>query len=247
MASKKKFYAILKGRKPGLYTQWDGPNGAKAQVDGFAGSVYRGFETPVEADYFLSTGGKIMPAAVVGDGGEAAAAGPDYQGELAAGKVVVFTDGASTGNPGPGGYGVVLLFKDQRKEMSGGFRCTTNNRMELLACIVALQTLTRRSQVSIYSDSRYVVNAVELGWARRWRENDWMRAPDSKGDSYPAENADLWAQMLDLLDQQQVVFHWVKGHASNPENERCDALAVQAAHQRGLPDDVGFDARKCRK
>jgi len=159
----------------------------------------------------------------------------DYRPDLAAGKVVIFTDGASTGNPGPGGYGVVLLSGSQRKEMSGGFRCTTNNRMELLGVITALSALKQRVPVVIYSDSRYVVDAVEKGWARRWRARGWMR-----DDTNRAENADLWAQLLDLLERYPVEFRWVRGHADHPENERCDRLAVHAAHLPDLPPDPGF-------
>ncbi len=161
-----------------------------------------------------------------------------HQADLAAGKVVVFTDGASTGNPGPGGYGVVILTGDQRKELAGGFRCTTNNRMEMMGVISALQVLPPGSQVVLYSDSRYLINAVQLGWAKRWRSRGWMRDAEN-----PAENADLWAKLLDLLDLYPVEFRWVKGHANNPENERCDRLAVQAAHQRDLPVDPGYRGR----
>lgn len=250
MAEKKKnFYAVLKGRQPGIYTQWGGTGGAESQIKGFPGAVFRGFATRQEAEYFMKTGGQVPPSLVSQsdpDTVESPAAPQDHRPDLAAGKVVIFTDGASTGNPGPGGYGVVLLFGEHRREMSAGYRCTTNNRMELLGVITALSALKRRSQVVIYSDSRYVVNGIQMGWARRWRENDWMRAPDKNGDSQPAENVDLWAQLLDLIDQHEVEFRWVKGHASHPENERCDRLAVQASRQPNLPPDPGFDQRKCR-
>src|SRR5512133_1589867 len=248
MADKKKhFYAVFKGRRPGIYQSWSGSGGAEEQVSGYAGAVYRGFATREEAEYFLRKG-EAMPAAPrlpsLGQApGDTAAPTPrsaldvraEYQPDLDAGKVVIFTDGASTGNPGPGGYGVVLLHADTRRELSGGFRCTTNNRMELSGVIMALQALKSRSTVVIYSDSRYVINAVQNGWARRWRANGWMRNAED-----PAENADLWARLLDLLAEHTVAFRWVKGHASNPENERCDRLAVQAAHRQGLPEDPGF-------
>lgn len=256
MAAKKNFYAVVAGRKPGVYARWSGPGGAEDQVKGFAGAVYRGFSTREEAEAFYRSGGKLPepPAALFAQAGKASGAvtaqaappAPDYAADLAQGKVVVFTDGASTGNPGPGGYGVVILAADarsgvvQRRELSGGFRRTTNNRMELLACIAALQSLPAGSRVVLYSDSRYVVNAVTLGWARRWRAAGWQRAAVENGQRQRAENADLWAQMLDLLDQHAVEMRWVKGHANHPENERCDRLAVQAAARPGLPDDPGF-------
>ncbi len=246
---KKRFYVVLKGRKPGIYTQWGGAGGAEEQIKGHPGAVYRGFATREEADYYLRTGGEVLPAPpplIEVDSNTPAAVEPsppvDYQPDLAAGKVVIFTDGASTGNPGPGGYGVVLLFGDSRKELSAGFRCTTNNRMELLAVIAALRALKRPAQavlpapVVLYSDSSYVVNAVNKGWARRWRARGWMR-----DDTNRAENADLWAQLLDLLGQVEVEFRWVRGHADTPENERCDRLAVQAAHRKDLPADSGFE------
>jgi ribonuclease HI len=130
---------------------------------------------------------------------------------------------------------VVLLYGKTRKELSGGFRCTTNNRMELMGVIVALQAINRPAQAVVYSDSTYVVSAVEKGWARRWRARGWMRDGQNR-----AENADLWAALLDLLDKMEVDFRWVKGHASHPENERCDRLAVQAARGKNLPEDGGF-------
>lgn len=240
---KKNYYAVIKGRKPGVYGQWGGADGAEAQISGFAGAKYKGFATRPEAEYYYKTGGAEMPDHLferlkpeeIAEEAAPPANWDAYKQDLAEGKTVIFTDGASTGNPGPGGYGVVMLHGNARKELSGGFRCTTNNRMEMMAVIAALQALKRRAQVVIYSDSRYVVFAVEKGWARRWKSRGWMRDADN-----PAENADLWAILLDLLDQHQVEFRWVKGHASNPENERCDRLAVHAAHLPNLPPDTGY-------
>lgn len=255
----RKFYAVLTGRKPGIYTLWSGPGGAEEQVKGFAGAKFHGFASREEADAYLRAGGvKAAPELFASDPARppAAPAGPahssvahnsaPYAADLEAGRVVIFTDGACTGNPGPGGYGLVLLCRDGqsgelvRQEGSAGFRRTTNNRMEILACIAALSLLKRRSDVVLYSDSRYVVDAVSKGWARRWRANDWLRAPTESGQRLRAENVDLWEQMLDLLEQHKVEFRWVKGHAQNPENERCDQLAVRAAHQPNLPVDSGF-------
>jgi ribonuclease HI len=151
-------------------------------------------------------------------------------------NVIIYTDGACTGNPGPGGYGVVLLYNEHRKELSGGFRRTTNNRMEMMAAIVGLQTLNQPCEVILYSDSKYLVDAVAKGWARKWRANGWKR---NKKES--AKNPDLWQQLLDLCDRHQVEFRWVKGHAGDAENERCDQLAVAAAKMADLPDDPGYE------
>jgi len=138
-------------------------------------------------------------------------------------NVTIYTDGACSGNPGPGGYGAVLLHKSHRKELSGNDPATTNNRMEMLGVIIALEALKEPCEVDLYSDSKYVVDAIQKGWATRWRQNNWMR---NKKD--PALNPDLWERMLNLLTKHNVNFHWVKGHAGNPENERCDALARDA-------------------
>ena len=150
--------------------------------------------------------------------------------------VTIYTDGACSGNPGPGGYGAVLLTAGHEKELSGGFRLTTNNRMELLAAIVGLETLNRRCQVALYTDSRYIVDAINKDWARRWRDNGWMR---NKREA--AVNPDLWERLLDLLDRHDVDVRWVRGHAGNEGNERADKLAVEASRGKDLPDDHGYD------
>ena len=143
----------------------------------------------------------------------------------------LYTDGASRGNPGPGGYGVVLVCGPHRKELSGGFSCTTNNRMELLAVIVGLEAIKRpNAQVNIYSDSSYVVKAVNEGWL-----NNWLK----KG-LHKQKNADLWERFLRISSKHQLRFFWVKGHAGHPENERCDKLAVEAALQGDLKEDAGY-------
>jgi ribonuclease HI len=249
---KKQFYVVVKGRRPGIYEQWSGETGAQAQVSGYPGAVFMGFATRAEAERYLQSGGRkpaARPAALPAikqatsqppSQPVRAASSQAYAADLAAGKTVIFTDGASTGNPGPGGYGVVMMHGDARQELSGGFRCTTNNRMELTGVIVALQALEHSMSVVVYSDSRYVVDAVEKGWARRWRSRGWMRNSEDR-----AENSDLWAALLNLLEKHQVEFRWVRGHASNPENERCDLLAVKAAHEANLPVDSGYQG-KCR-
>ena len=135
--------------------------------------------------------------------------------------VTIYTDGACSGNPGPGGWGAVLRFKGAEKELSGGERQTTNNRMELSAVIAALRALKEPCAVELYSDSKYVVDALEKGWAEGWRKKGWIKA-----DKKPALNPDLWGELLELAAAHELRCHWVKGHADNEFNNRCDALAV---------------------
>ncbi len=151
--------------------------------------------------------------------------------------VTIYTDGACSGNPGPGGYGTVLLYGEARKELSGGYRLTTNNRMEILAVIKGLEALKEPCRVLLYSDSRYVVDAIEKGWVAKWRQNGWMRNKKER-----AQNVDLWERMTVLLEKHQVSFHWVKGHADNPENERCDELARMAIQSGSLLEDEMYMA-----
>lgn len=154
--------------------------------------------------------------------------------------IYLYTDGAASGNPGPGGFGVVLKCGSLRKEMSGGFACTTNNRMELLAVITGLEAIRwDHATVEVYSDSSYVVKAVNEHWLDNWQVRGWKKV----------KNVDLWMRFLDVYRMHDVTFHWLKGHAGHPENERCDRLAVDAgagAFARGekLPDDSGFSAEE---
>jgi ribonuclease HI len=136
-------------------------------------------------------------------------------------KVEIYTDGACSGNPGPGGWGAVLIYGAHRKEISGREPQTTNNRMELTGVIEGLKMLKKPCEVALFSDSRYVVDAIEKGWALRWQKNGWKR---NKKDA--ALNPDLWEELLSLLSVHNVTFHWVKGHAGHAENERCDELAT---------------------
>ncbi len=136
-------------------------------------------------------------------------------------KVEIFTDGACSGNPGPGGWGAILRYNGVEKELSGYEKETTNNRMELTAVIKALEILKYPCNVTITTDSKYVCDAINQGWAVSWRDNGWR-----KKDKKPALNADLWQQLLSLLEKHNVTFCWVKGHNAHPENERCDKLAV---------------------
>ena len=146
--------------------------------------------------------------------------------------IILYTDGAAKGNPGPGGYGAVLKFGKHRKELSEGFRLTTNNRMELLAVIKGLEAIkSNEHKISVYSDSKYVVDAINKGWLSSWVKKNF------KGK----KNVDLWQRLLPLLKKHQVSFIWVKGHAGNVENERCDVLAVEAAEGANLPPDTAFE------
>jgi ribonuclease HI len=138
-------------------------------------------------------------------------------------KVVIYTDGGAIGNPGPGGYGAVLLYGGHSKEIKGAYRLTTNNRMELKAAIEALSTLKKACDVILHSDSQYLVNAMTKGWVERWQANGWMR-----NKKEPALNVDLWEQLLPLCEKHRVQFVWVRGHAGNPDNERCDELTHEA-------------------
>lgn len=147
--------------------------------------------------------------------------------------VIMYTDGASRGNPGPGGYGTILMWKGNTKELSGGFRRTTNNRMELMAVIVGLEALKKEgTNLKIYSDSQYVVNTVEKGWLKNWIANNF------KGGK---KNKDLWLRYDELAAKHHIRFHWVRGHDSNPHNNRCDELATMAADGQQLSEDEGYE------
>lgn len=147
--------------------------------------------------------------------------------------ITIYTDGSSRGNPGPGGYGAILMAGSHRKELSGGYRLTTNNRMELMAVIKALEALKKSGMaLTIYSDSQYIVNAIEKGWLRKWISTNFAGGK---------KNRDLWMQYAKLAGQHRVKFVWVKGHADNPFNNRCDVLATEAADSKLLEVDHGFE------
>jgi len=150
-------------------------------------------------------------------------------------EVQIYTDGAAEPNPGKGGYGVVLLFGKNRKELSEGFELTTNNRMELLAVIIGLEALKKPCEVTVFSDSRYVVDAVEKGSVFRWEKKNWMRTRKEK-----AKNPDLWKRFLTVYEKHTVSLKWVPGHQGIEENERCDQLAVQAAKSEKRVVDEGY-------
>ena len=147
-------------------------------------------------------------------------------------QITIFTDGAAKGNPGPGGYGVVLMSGKHQKELSGGFACTTNNRMELLAVIIGLEALkVDKCEVVVYSDSRYVVDAIEKGWLKGWIQRRFKNV----------KNVDLWQRYLKVAANHSVRFVWIKGHDGIAGNERCDQLAVEASLLSGLPEDEGYN------
>jgi len=149
--------------------------------------------------------------------------------------VTLYTDGGCDPNPGAGGYGARLVYGNTTRELSGGFRLTTNNRMELFAAIAGLEALETPSRVRLVSDSRYVVDAMTLGWAKRWQANGWWRTKKER-----AVNADLWERLVTLCGRHCVAFEWVRGHAGHEQNERCDELAMLALKQPGLPVDTGY-------
>lgn len=241
--AKKKFYAVVKGRQPGIYQEWSGENGAEAQVSGFPGAVYKGFSTFAEAEQWFQHHHEAHSEDSTTRSGETSHE-PDEQKERDNSQlpqVTIYTDGSCINNPGPGGYGVILLHGSHRKELSGGFRMTTNNRMEILAAIEGLKALKTRCNVTIYSDSKYLVNSIMLGHAERWKANNWKRT-----NTEMAVNPDLWEQLLQLCTQHQVKFVWVQGHAGSLENERCNQLAISAAQQSNLPPDEQYEM-KCQQ
>ena len=143
-------------------------------------------------------------------------------------QVTIYTDGACSGNPGPGGWAAILEYNGREKELAGGEAHTTNNRMELTAVIEALKALKEGCEVDLYTDSKYVIDALEKGWVYNWRKNNWV-----KSDKKPALNPDLWEALLEEMARHKVKLHWVKGHASNPKNNRCDKLAVAESKRFG--------------
>lgn len=149
--------------------------------------------------------------------------------------VTIWSDGACLGNPGPGGYGTVLLSGKHRKELSAGYRRTTNNRMELLGAIVGIEALTRPCRITLWSDSQYVIHAMSKGWLDGWQKKGWRTSSKE-----PVKNRDLWERMLRALGEHEIDWQWVRGHTGVPENERCDQLAIAAASGGDLAEDAGF-------
>lgn len=206
----KKFYAVKIGRMPGIYKTWAE---CEAQTKGFQGAVFKGFATLEEANEFYL--GESAEKTSTETKTTTATATPND------GVVYAWTDGACSGNPGPGGWGAILRMGNYEKEFSGGAPDTTNNRMELTAVIEALSALKKPCTVNLTTDSKYVCDAINKGWVYGWQKKDWK-----KSDGSAALNVDLWERLLPLLKTHKVTFNWVKGHAGHPENERCDRLAV---------------------
>ncbi len=235
MAKKKKVYGVAKGRKTGLFYEWFGPEGAEIQINGFEGAIFKGFKSQEEAQAWLDSSPKGYVKKKQ-KSSEPSLKHPKKGFHIPGkGEAVVYTDGGAAQNPGPGGYGAVVLMDGKKNEISGGFKHTTNNRMELMACIEGLSTVPDKYPVTLYSDSKYVVNGITKGWAKKWRSNNWMRTKSER-----AINPDLWNQLLKLSEKKEIKFVWVKGHAGNPGNERCDELATIAMGKKGLPEDKGY-------
>jgi ribonuclease HI len=150
-------------------------------------------------------------------------------------ELEIWTDGACVVNPGPGGYGVVFKYQGQKWEKAGGFRLTTNNRMEIMGALIALEALPEKCKAIIYTDSQYLADSIRKGWAKRWRSKGWNKKGNKK-----VPNSDLWERMLQLCAQHEVEFRWIKGHESSVDNERCDQLAESAARKPNLPADEGY-------
>lgn len=228
--AKKKFYAVASGRKTGIFNTW---SEAEAQVKGFGGAKYKGFASRTEALAWMDDpqwSRKPGPPRNKADVPQLSSSGADID---------IYTDGGAINNPGPGGYGAVLVVDGEVNELSGGYLHTTNNRMELMACIKAIAALPKRDgTVALFSDSKYVVNGIAKGWAMGWRKRGWL-----KSDGKPAINSDLWAELLELIDGLDIRFNWVKGHAGHPLNERCDRLAVHSARGTSLQEDSGYGGK----
>ena len=150
-------------------------------------------------------------------------------------KVVIHTDGACKGNPGPGAFGAVLVCGNHRKEISAGYRLTTNNRMELRAAIASLELLSEPCEIELHSDSKYLIDAIKKNWIDGWKRRGWLTAAKQ-----PVKNQDLWQSLVNAMTPHRIHWHWVKGHAGHRENERCDELANQAVASGNLMEDTGF-------
>ena len=228
-----KYYAVAVGRCSGIYTDWAT---AEKQVKGFAAAKFKSFPTKAEAEAWLEN--PVYQKQLESKSGQqSVGAAQQPQRQCDPDSIIVYTDGGSINNPGPGGYGVVIETDGNRQELSGGFRCTTNNRMEMMAAIVALRELQNcGKKICLFSDSSYLVNGITKGWAKKWRSKGWR-----KSDGQPVLNVDLWKELLSLIDGADVSFNWVKGHAGNELNERCDRLAVASARQPDMPIDVVYE------
>ncbi len=235
----KKVYAVFQGHQPGIYNSWDE---SSEQVKGFKGAIYKSFPREIEAiewlrECVLQAKEPVTQELIdliknhidkVGIESKSSLSDPN-------GEIIIHTDGGASPNPGIGGYGVVLQRGHWRKELSAGYKLTTNNRMEMMAVIVALQALNEASEVVLHTDSKYIVDSVSKRWVYGWKKRGWK-----KSDGKRPENVDLWEILIALLERHQVEFRWVKGHAGNTENERCDALVAEARKYKNLLVDTGY-------
>jgi ribonuclease HI len=240
--AKKQYYVVVHGRQPGIYTTWFGEDGASKQVENFTDAIYKGFYSKEDALVWLrefseETLRKFAPNLLEYVDYSKPVEAVDHDAELLnEGKVVIHTDGCALGNPGQGGFAAILRYKEKVKEITGGFRETTNNRMEIMACIEGLKSLKQKSSVVVFSDSKYLVDSIDNKWVYGWRNKNWMKSKSRK-----VPNADLWKTLLELTEQHEVEFRWVRGHNIDKSNQRCDFLAGEAAQKPNLPVDAGFN------
>ena len=235
----KKVYAVFQGHQPGIYNACDE---VSEQVKGFKGAKYKSFPRETEAiewlrECVLHAKEPVAQQLIDLIKNQIEKKGTGSKPSLAdsSGEIIIHTDGGASPNPGIGGYGVVLQKGHKRKELSAGYKHTTNNRMEMMAVIVALQALNEASDVVLHTDSKYIVDSVTKRWVYGWRKRGWK-----KSDGKRPENVDLWEVLIALLENHQVEFCWVKGHAGNTENERCDALVAEARKNKNLLIDTGY-------
>ena len=227
--AKQKFYAVAVGRECGIFTDWAT---AEKQVKGFPAAKFKSFPSEKQAKEWLTN---PVYATKKRSAKENDKQSFFYRAEP--GEITIYTDGGALNNPGPGGYGVVIAEDGKVRELSGGFRLTTNNRMEMMAAIVALtEVQTCHKRIKLFSDSSYLVNGITKGWVQKWKKNGWK-----KSDGKAVSNIDLWTQLIEVKKNLDVTFCWVKGHAGNVGNERCDRLAVAAAKQSPQVVDVGYE------
>ena len=227
-----KYYAVAQGHKTGIFTNW--PE-TQRLVQGYPNAIYKSFKTREEAEAFLKNPVYGKKSSSDASKKKTYSKTPPPCPDNA---IVVYTDGSAIGNPGPGGYGVVIQRPGQAEpqELTAGYDRTTNNRMEMMAVIVAMETLAGATDpIVLHSDSRYTLDAITKGWAKGWKRRGWKTS-----DGNPALNSDLWKRLLKALEKVDVKFQWVKGHAGNPLNERCDELANGTARMPGHPPDTGY-------
>jgi ribonuclease HI len=224
MKKQKKYYAVVKGINPGIYANWEE---TKTQVNGFPGAIYKSFKTQKEAaDFIKDPSGEKKTGAPI----RSITMNRELEPKDC---IIVYVDGGSLGNPGPGGYGIVI---DGWEKISSGFQLTTNNRMELMAVIKTLENLIdSNKKIIIYSDSSYVINGINKGWVKNWEKNKWF-----KSNGEPVLNSDLWKNLLELTGKIKLELRKVKGHSGDPLNEEADQLAKAAARSKAFFQDTEY-------